>query len=123
MTIFVKHLKTGNEYLLIGTAFSAETTLSIPFFRGNLTPENELEESQWVTLCDQKGHLFCLPASEVIVTEIDGKQPSELLEGKIVSPPTNDLENDSIITFNTEAETWETAEEEQKEDEEDEDWI
>ena len=108
MTIIVKHLKTGNEYLLIGTGFSSSQSLNLPFLRGNPVIEKDSIVNQMVALCDQNGKIFWVFSAEVIVTEIDGKNPSELLEGKITST--------IPLTGEPQEGTWEDSED-------DEDWV
>lgn len=117
MTIIVKHIKTENEYLLIGTGIG-DKALNLPFLRGNFWPEKEQEDIYLVTLCDREGNIFWLSSTEIIVTEIDGKPPSELLADRVTVPSTELL--------NEKQESKENEKQEKEEDfgdEGDEDWL
>ena len=87
MAIIVRHIPTGNEYLLIGTGLGIDKNLLSPRLLRNLLSEEGGGDVQRVALCDPNGQIFWLPSSEVIVTEIDGQQPGDLLPEKILTPP------------------------------------
>jgi len=72
MATIIEHLVTGNEYILLGVGLGVDPgNLSTRFLKTFLPNK--------VAVCDRSGQLFWLPSSEVIVVEIDGQKPSELL--------------------------------------------
>jgi hypothetical protein len=86
MTIIVKHISSGSEYLLIGADSGARGLGSSPRLLRNLL-EGEGAAVEQVALCDRNGKIFWLPAAEVIVSEIDGKPPSESLPEIVTATP------------------------------------
>ncbi|ACK66309.1 conserved hypothetical protein [Rippkaea orientalis PCC 8801] len=109
MTIIVKHSTTGNYYLLLGTGGGVDQNLISPRFLKNLLPI-------MVTVCDRNGNIFGLPASELVVTTLDGQPPSELLPEPEVIPPPPPFEPE--VT-----QTTQQSEVEVFEDDDDEEWI
>jgi hypothetical protein len=72
MATIIEHLETGNEYILLGVGLGVDPgNLSTRFLKTFLPNK--------VAVCDRTGQLFWLPSSEVIVVEIDGQKPTELL--------------------------------------------
>jgi hypothetical protein len=72
MATIIEHLVTGNEYILLGVGLGIDPgNLSTRFLKTFLPNK--------VAVCDRSGQLFWLPSSEVIVVEIDGQKPTELL--------------------------------------------
>ncbi len=81
MAIIVQHTLTGNYYLLLATGGGADQKLMPSRLLKNLLPA-------MVTVCDRQGNIFGFPATEVMVTEIDGQSPSDLLpEPEVIPPP------------------------------------
>ena len=79
MTIIVKHKKTENEYILLGIN-KAGGKINLPSrFLNDLFSQEESENSTSVTVCDARGNIFIAYIDDLIVTEIDGKKPSEIL--------------------------------------------
>lgn len=109
MAIIVRHIPSGNEYLLIGVDSGGKKGMSPPRLLRNLLAEEEGAAVEQVALCDRKGRIFWLPTGEVAVSEIDGKPPSEILPEEIVTATSEVLPG--------EEETADAALEE------DEDWI
>lgn len=79
MTIIVKHKRTGNEYLLLGINGGGSKTSLPSRFLNDLFTKEEPENPLMVTLCDARGNIFLSQIDEIVVTEIEGKKPSELL--------------------------------------------
>ena len=85
MTTIVRHRKTGNEYILLGIN-QAGGKINLPSrFLNDLFTQEESENSTSVTICDARGNIFIAYIEDLIVTEIDGKKPSEILP-EIVNP-------------------------------------
>lgn len=104
MAIIVRHNTTGNYYLLIGTGLGADQALPSSRLLKNWLPAT-------VAVCDRQGEIFWLPAAEIVVTEVDGSSPTELLpEPEIILPPP-----EPEITLTSEVEVFE--------DDEDDEWI
>ena len=85
MTTIVKHRKTGNEYILLGVN-KAGGKINLPSrFLNDLFTQEESENSTSVTVCDARGNIFLAYIEDLIVIEIDGKKPSEILP-ELVNP-------------------------------------
>ena len=94
MTTIVKHRRTGNEYILLG--ISGEGRANPSRFISELFDRDKPEVSSSATVCDFQGNIFLAGIDDLIVTEIDGKKPADLLPEP---------------TFNTTSEAYETANE------------
>jgi hypothetical protein len=134
MAILVKHRKSGNEYILlkidtIGSKSSIPVRLLEDFFA-----KNEAEITNLATICDVKGNIFVVSIDNLIVTEIDGRKPNEILP-EIVVPsvseehfPEDDLEEQPEKSFSRKIDSTDNpskfdGENLDEELEEDEDWI
>ncbi len=94
MTTIVKHTKTGNEYILLGIN-KAGGEINLPSrFLNDLFTQEESENSTSVTVCDARGNIFIAYIDDLIVTEIDGKKPSEILPEIVTSAVDNDFEEE-----------------------------
>lgn len=116
MAIIVRHVRNGNEYLLLSAGLALGKGGLPPRFLRNFIPEEESGEGQWLTLCDRTGCILRLPASEVTVIEIEGKKPSELL------PEPARLETPNLAAEELVDSSCDELAEDGDEDE-DEDWI
>ena len=92
MTTIVKHRRTGNEYILLGIAGEGRANPSR--FISELFDRDKPEVSSSATVCDFQGNIFLAGIDDLIVTEIDGKKPTDLL---------------AEPTFNTTSEAYETT--------------
>ncbi|GAB4225392.1 MAG: hypothetical protein Kow0049_03200 [Stanieria sp.] len=79
MTIIVRHKRTGNQYLLLGINGGGSKASLPSRFLNDLFTKEESENPLMVTLCDARGNIFLSQIDEIVVTEIEGKKPSELL--------------------------------------------
>ena len=78
MTTIVKHRKTGNEYILLG--INGEANKANPSrFISELFAQEKAEVSCSATVCDVRGNIFLAYIDDLIVTEIDGKKPADIL--------------------------------------------
>ena len=81
MATIVKHVKTGQRYLLLGSGFGAYQSKKPNWFWGDLMAD--LEEGQYamVCVCDQAGRIGWLESSQVAVESVDGMAVSEAFQG------------------------------------------
>jgi hypothetical protein len=78
MTTIVKHRRTGNEYILL--SINGETNKANPSrFISELFNQEKSEVSCSATVCDVQGNIFLAYVDDLVVTEIDGIKPAEIL--------------------------------------------
>lgn len=78
MTIIVKHRRTGNEYIVLGINGEVDRVNPSRFISELFTQEKS-EVSCSVTVCDVRGNIFLAYIDDLVVTEIDGVKPAEIL--------------------------------------------
>ena len=78
MTIIVKHRRTGNEYIVLGINGEVDRVNPSRFISELFTQEKS-EISCSVTVCDVRGNIFLAYIDDLVVTEIDGVKPAEIL--------------------------------------------
>ncbi|MBE9166551.1 hypothetical protein IQ238_03035 [Pleurocapsales cyanobacterium LEGE 06147] len=98
MTIIVKHKRTGNEYILLGMNGGGDRNSLPSRFLNDLFTKEAAENTCLVALCDARGNIFLSDANELIVTEIDGKKPSEILP-EPVPPVVNEFQEEDEDNF------------------------
>ena len=131
MTTIVKHRKTGNEYILLGiNQGGGKINLPSRFLNDLFTPE-ESANSTSVTVCDARGNIFIVYIDDLIVVEIDGQKPAEILPEIVTSTVDDDFEEEedfesgdrpaaqATSTVNTDSKLPDNDDF----DDEDEDWI
>lgn len=129
MSIVVKHRKTGNEYILLAVnALNGGGNINLPSrFLSDLFTQNEAENYGLVTICDARGGMFLSYIDDLIVVEIDGKKPSEILPEIVVPTVSEVSENEDNDTFSSESDrvlsSSETANLDNDDFEDDEEWI
>ena len=80
MTTIVRHRRTGNQYILLGINGEENKTNPSRFINelfNSSQPKTEVSCS--ATVCDVQGNLFLAYIDDLVVVEIDGKKPSDLL--------------------------------------------
>jgi hypothetical protein len=78
MTTIVKHRRTGNEYILLG--INGEANKANPSrFITELFNQEKSEVSCSATVCDVQGNIFLAYIDDLVVVEIDGLRPEEIL--------------------------------------------
>ncbi len=113
MTTIVKHKRTGNEYILLG--INGEGQKAVPSrFLSELFTQEKSEGSCLATLCDIKGNIFLAYIDELIVTEIDGKKPTEILPEPVTSSVPNNYYQQKEAGFDDELEAEGFDEDEEK---------
>ena len=100
MTTIVRHKRTGNEYILLGINGEQNKTNPSRFINELFNSSQEKSEvSCSATVCDVQGHLFLAYIDDLIVIEIDGKKPSDILPEPEYRSTSNDYERQQINDF------------------------
>lgn len=78
MTTIVKHRRTGNEYILL--SINGEADRGSPSrFISELFEREKSAVSYSATLCDVGGNMFLAYIDDLIVIEVDGVKPADVL--------------------------------------------
>lgn len=72
MAIIVRHLKNGQEYVLLGAGFGAYKASRPSFFGGNLFPNEEEGTYRMVAVSDSNGKINWVYSNDLEVVEVDG---------------------------------------------------
>lgn len=79
MTIIIKHLDTGNEYILLSAGWGTAKSSLPSRVLNDLFTSDHPDKTMMIAACDVQGRIVWLKSNDVIVTEIDGKKPFEIL--------------------------------------------
>jgi hypothetical protein len=79
MAVIVKHIESGEKFILLGTGFGAFKATRPSLFFGNLAPTEEAGQVTMVAVCNSQGQIGWIHSDELQVVEVDGKAPAELL--------------------------------------------
>ena len=82
MATIIQSKKTGKKYVLLGTGFGAFKATRPGVFLGNLMPEEEEGQITMVAVCDGEGKIRWAQSDDLVVVEVDGSSPGEILSGK-----------------------------------------
>jgi len=85
MAIIVQHLTTGNEYIFLGVSGGESKNILPTKMLGDFFATETPDKSRSVTVCDDQGRILWFPVTEMIVVEVDGQKPEELLP-EIIPP-------------------------------------
>jgi hypothetical protein len=85
MAIIVQHLPTGNEYIFLGVSGGESKNILPTKMLGDFFASDDADKSRSVTVCDDQGRIIWFPLTEIIVVEVDGQKPEELLP-EIIAP-------------------------------------
>jgi len=80
MAVIVQHEPTGNRYVLLGAGFGAYRATRPSLFFGNWAPAEEEGKIEVVAICTPDGRIGWANSNELVVVEIDGKPPAEVLQ-------------------------------------------
>ncbi|NEO39978.1 MAG: hypothetical protein F6J90_28050 [Moorea sp. SIOASIH] len=80
MAVIVKHRETSQEYIWLGTGFGAYKSSRPSRFLGELFPHEEEGEFRVVAVCDRFGQILWFYSAQLVVVEVDGETPSELVD-------------------------------------------
>ena len=108
MSILVKHLATENEYIFLGIELGGVKSSLSPRIFGDLFANEEGEKIGRVAVCDPGGKIRWFNASELVVIEVDGQIPSEMLP-EIISPTTPEIiteTSEDITDYSENEEEW-----------------
>lgn len=78
MATIVEHLKSGNRYILMGTGFGIYKS-SRSGSGLNLTAVEEENHFHLVAVCDRQGEIRWFYSDDLVVLEVDGVRPEDLL--------------------------------------------
>jgi len=79
MAVIVKHIESGEKYILLGTGFGAFKATRPSLFFGNLAPTEEAGQVTMVAVCNSQGQIGWVHSDELEVVEVNGRTPAELL--------------------------------------------
>ena len=79
MAVIVKHIESGEKYILLGTGFGAYKATRPSLFFGNWSPTEETGQVTMVAVSNVQGQIGWVHSDELEVVAVDGKSPSELL--------------------------------------------
>ncbi len=78
MAILVEHKKSQNRYILLGTGFSIyKSARNNPVWE--LIQTEEEDDVNLVAVCDHTGEIKWFYSEDLIVIEVDGVQPYDLI--------------------------------------------
>jgi len=77
--IIVKHVASGEKYILLGTGLGAYKATRPSLFFGNWAPAEESGQVTMVAVCNRAGQIGWVECSELEVVAVDGDKPAELL--------------------------------------------
>ena len=89
MTTIVKHKRTGHEYILLGINGEGDKVNPSRFI-SELFSQEKSDVSCSATVCDFQGNIFLAFIDDLIVTEIDGKKPADILPKPNLDSVSND---------------------------------
>jgi hypothetical protein len=75
MATIIKHKKTGEEYILLGTGFGATDYAGKDRID---TSENEKERYPLMCVCNEKGKVGWVYSEDFRVVVVDGQTPAEI---------------------------------------------
>ncbi|PSF38136.1 hypothetical protein C7H19_06605 [Aphanothece hegewaldii CCALA 016] len=116
MAIILQHLSDGNEYIFLGIGVEGQKNSISSRMLGEFFAKDVPEKSTLIAACDSFGKIVWLNINDVIVVEVDGEKPAEILPETIITTPSIPIPDDEEKT---------NTEEKSNLDEfpEDEDWI
>jgi hypothetical protein len=116
MTTIVKHRRTGNEYILLGINGEANKVNPSRFI-SELFNQEKSEISCSATVCDVQGNIFLAYIDDLIVKEIDGIKPAEVLPAATYEATAEPLSDNFADDFDEDAEEEDSDYDEEYEDE------
>ncbi|MCC0177935.1 hypothetical protein I4641_13195 [Waterburya agarophytonicola K14] len=92
MTTIVRHRKTGNQYILLSINGEENKTNPSRFINELFNSNQQKSEvSCSATVCDVEGNLFLAYIDDLIVIEIDGEKPADILPKPEYKSTSNDF--------------------------------
>ena len=81
MAVIVRHAETGDRYILLGTGYGAYRATRPSLFFGALAPVEEEGKLEVAAICASDGRIGWAYSQQLVVVEVDGKPPAEVLKG------------------------------------------
>lgn len=80
MSTIVLHKPTNKKYILIGTSYEKPVKVDYlePLY-GSLHRSKSNPAMEMAALCDSRGYISFFPSDELIVIEIDGVSPAQII--------------------------------------------
>jgi hypothetical protein len=98
MTTIVRHRRTGNQYILLG--INGEANKANPSrFISELFNQEKSEVSCSATVCDVQGNIFLAYIDDLVVVEINGIKPAEILPEATYKTVNDDLRSRNSREF------------------------
>ncbi len=78
MATIVEHKETGKRYIVMGTGFGIyKSARNNAFFQWAVVEEED--NYHLVAVCDRKGNIKWFYSEDLVVVEVDGGKPSDLV--------------------------------------------
>lgn len=78
MATIVEHKETGKRYIVMGTGFGVyKSARNNAFFQWAVMEEED--NYHLVAVCDRKGNIKWFYSEDLVVVEVDGGKPSDLV--------------------------------------------
>ncbi|MGD1919124.1 MAG: hypothetical protein ACFCAD_09640 [Pleurocapsa sp.] len=92
MITIVRHKRTGNEYILLSINGEENKTNPSRFINELFnSSQAKSEVSCSATVCDVQGNLFLAYIDDLVVVEIEGKKPADILPEPSYAEPANEF--------------------------------
>lgn len=80
MSTIVLHKPTNRKLILIGTGYELPRKANhLEPLYGSLHRSRSNPSIEMITVCDSEGHISFIPSDELIVIEIDGVSPGQII--------------------------------------------
>ena len=79
MATVVKHIKTGNNYILLGTGFGAFQSKKPNWLLGDLMSDTTEGQHAVACVCDEDGSMQWVDSTELAVESVDGQSIKGIL--------------------------------------------
>ena len=73
MATIVRHIESGQKYILLGSGFGAYQSKKPNWFFGDLMADTDEGQYAMVCVCNSKGKIGWLESSQVVVDTVDGQ--------------------------------------------------
>ena len=78
MAVIVKHERSGDQFILLGTGFGAFKATKLNWFFGNMMADESAGEHSVVAVCNAAGEIGWFGSDELTVVSIDGAPPNQI---------------------------------------------
>lgn len=77
MASIIKHKKTGEKFILLGSGFGMYQSTAPSALLGNWSPNTNKGSEQAICACKENGEILWLRSTDVTVIKVDGKSPDQ----------------------------------------------